>query len=163
MQRPNEENQPFPRDEVLLDGDQSQHKSGISRKWIWLVLLVLAIVTAGTLAIFKQSGSNKGAERAGTATTRANERSPGSEVLLYLEGRNAVMVAVDEQSLDELINALASNREEVQKLIDSERVFSMPNNTRVRVVEANFAKLKVRFLEGERVMSEAWVPERWVR
>jgi hypothetical protein len=33
----------------------------------------------------------------------------------------------------------------------------------VRIEEAKFAKLKVRFIEGKKVMTEAWVPERWVR
>jgi hypothetical protein len=73
------------------------------------------------------------------------------------------MVAVDEQSLDELIGALAERGEGVQVLVDSGKVFTVPNNTRVRVVDVNFAKIKVRFLEGKRVMTEAWVPERWIR
>lgn len=162
MERSDEKNQQFSEAEVSLAGHQSQGSSWIRRKWIWIVLLVLAVVTAATLFIIKQAGSAKNVDDPGTASRSSNDHSPGSEVFLYLPGRSSVMVAVDEQALDELIDALA-NSEEVQNLVNAGKVFTVPNNTRVRVVDANFAKLKVRFVEGRRVMTEAWVPERWVR
>jgi hypothetical protein len=162
MESAKEENQQFVKNEVSLGDHQTQSILGIRKKWIWMALLVLAVVTAGALLVIRQSGSARNVDDPGTASNRPNDRSPGSEVFIYLPSRSSVMVAVDEQSLDELIAALA-NREEVQTLVDAGKVFSVPNNTRVRVVEASFAKLKVRFLEGKRVMTEAWVPERWVR
>jgi len=73
------------------------------------------------------------------------------------------MVAVDENTLDELINAMSTRGDEVQNLIRSGRVLTVPNKTRARIIEANFAKLKVRIIEGNKIMSEVWVPERWVR
>ena len=69
----------------------------------------------------------------------------------------------DENSLDELINAIGTRGDEVQTLIKSGRVFTVPNKTRVRIIEADFAKLKVRIIEGDKIMAEVWVPERWVR
>ena len=82
--------------------------------------------------------------------------------MLYLPGRDSVMVAVDEKALDELISAMSARGDE-QGLIQAGRVIAVPNNTRVRIIEASFAKLKVRILEGDNVMFEVWVPERWVR
>ena len=128
-----------------------------------MVLLVLVVVSAITLSLIRKSGSVKNGDRADNESSISNDHSPGSEVFLYLPGRSNVMVAVDEQSLDELIRALADRGEELESLVDSGKVFTVPNNTRVRVVDANFAKLKVRFVEGKRVMTEAWVPERWIR
>ena len=127
-----------------------------------MALLLLAVVTVAVLSVIKSSDSAKDVNNSNTATKVSNDHSPGSEVVLYLPDRKSVMVAVDEQSLDELVTALA-NTNRVEQLVDAGRVFSVPNNTKVRVVEANFTKLKVRFLEGRLVMTEAWVPEPWVR
>ena len=146
--------------ELSSKDNQSQRKSSTR---VWLVLLALAVVGAGAFAIIRQPSSSKSAEQSGTALRTSNDHSPGSEVFLYIEGRSSVMVATDEESLDKLIEALATRGEEVQSLVDSGKVFSVPNNTRVRVEEAKFAKLKVRFVEGKKAMTEAWVPERWIR
>jgi hypothetical protein len=152
--------QQFANGEVSLADDKSQHRSS-NRKWIW-VLVVLTVAIAGALAIIKRPGSNKNVDN-GTATKISTDHSPGSEVFLYIEGHSSIMVAVDEESLDKLITALANRGEEVQALVDSGKAFTVPSNTRVRIEEAKFAKLKVRFIEGKKVMTEAWVPERWVR
>lgn len=73
------------------------------------------------------------------------------------------MVAVDEKALDELISAISTRGDDAQTLIQSGRVFTVPNKTRVRIIEASFAKLRVRIIEGDKIMVEVWVPERWVR
>ena len=163
MERSEENDHQLAKTEASSKSHRSFIKSLLGRKWIWPVLLIVAVATVLALALMRRSNSAKNADEASIANSSSNDHSPGSEVFLYLPGRNTVMVAVDEQSLDELIGALAETGEEVQVLIDSGKVFTVPNNTRVRVVDMNFAKIKVRFLEGKRVMTEAWVPERWIR
>ena len=163
MERSEENEHKFAQPEGTSTNHRSFIKSLLGRKWIWVVLLILAVAAVLTLALMRRSNSAKNADEASIESRGSNDHSPGSEVFLYLPGRSTVMVAVDEQSLDELIGALAGTGEEVQVLVDSGKVFTVPNNTRVRVVEMNFAKIKVRFLEGKRVMTEAWVPERWIR
>jgi hypothetical protein len=148
--------------ELSIDENKSPNKSSRG-KWIWLSLVIVAVAAAVALAIIKPGASHKTGDQAGTDIKASNDHSPGSEVFLYIEGRKSIMVAVDEQSLDELIGALADKGDKVQALVDSGKVFTVPINTRVRVEESKFAKLKVRFIEGKRVMTEAWVPERWVR
>src|SRR5262249_46088906 len=157
MERYEEENRQFAETEVSLAHQQSSNSSWIRRNWVWMALLLLAVVTVAALSVIKPSNSAKDVDDPNTASKDSNDHSPGSVVVLYLQDRKSVMVAVDEQSLDELVTALA-NTNRVEQLVDAGRVFSVPNNTKVRVVEANFTKLKVRFLEGRWVMTEAWVP-----
>jgi hypothetical protein len=163
MEQSEENDHQFAKTEESLASHQSFIRSSLGVKWIWLVLLVLAVATVLALALIRRSNSARNTDEASIANRSSNDHSPGSEVFLYLPGRSTVMVAVDEQSLDELIGALAERGEAVQVLVDSGKVLTVPNNTKVRVVDVNFAKIKVRFLEGKRVMTEAWVPERWIR
>jgi len=153
--------QQFTKGEVSISEAQSPIKLA-SKKRIWLVLSVL-VVAIVALLILKAAGLKKSSDQSNAGIITASDHSPGSEVTLYIEKRTSVLVAVDEQSLNDLIDALGSKGEEIQALVDSGKVFDVPNNTRVRVEEAKFPKLKVRFIEGKRVMTEAWVPERWVR
>src|SRR5262252_3433404 len=144
MQRYEEENRQFA--EVSL-ANRSSNSALIRRKWFWMVLLLLAVVIVAVLLLIKRPDSAKDVDESKPANQSSSDHSPGSEVVLYLEGRKTVMVAVDEQSLDELVTALAKT-DRVEQLVDAGKVFSVPTNTKVRVVEANFTKLKVRFLEG---------------
>ena len=141
---------------------QPTRESWLRRRWTWLVPLGLAVAVLAFVAINSmRSGPGAGGDELTGRT--ASDRSPGSEVRLYVQGRDSVMVGVDEKALDELISAISTRGDEAQTLIQSGRVFTVPNKTRVRIIEARFAKLKVRIIEGEKTMFEVWVPERWVR
>ena len=93
----------------------------------------------------------------------SKERSVGSDAQLFLEGRNEIFVSVDEKAFNDLINTLSSGGGEVDSLIQSGKVFTVPNRTRVRILEIARTKNRVRIIEGERVMQEGWVHELWVR
>ena len=140
-----------------------EKKSWVKRRLAWLILLGLILAIVGIVSVIMRSGSGPRAGGDGSVRRAASDHSPGSEVTLYLIDRSSVMVATDEKTLDDLIGAMTSRGDEVQTLIQSGRVFTVPNNTRVRIIEADFAKLKVRIIEGDKIMSEVWVPERWVR
>ena len=142
---------------------QPNRTSPHTRWWLWLGLAALTVVVVGTVLVIKRLGSDTAAAEDAASARRSSDHSPGSEVTIYLQGRNSVMVAVDEATLDELVAALATKGEEVENLVQSGRVFTVPSNTRVRIVDASFAKLKVRIIEGKKIMTEVWVPERWVR
>ena len=115
------------------------------------MLLGLAVALLVIAWAIKRPGSSTidGGDR---AVRVASDRSPGSEVSLFLQGRNSVMVAADEKALDDLISAISARGEGVETLIQSGRVFTVPNNTRARVIEANLTKLKVRIIEGDKIM-----------
>jgi hypothetical protein len=164
MEVSEEERQRLAQDGETWRGVQPIRKSWIGKRWTWLILLGLTgVILAVVLAVTMRPGSGTSVGRDGSTNRIASEHSPGSEVTLYVQGRESVMVAVDEKALDELIGAMSTRGDEAQTLIQSGRVFTVPNKTRVRIIEAAFAKLKVRIIEGDRIMFEVWVPERWVR
>jgi hypothetical protein len=90
------------------------------------------------------------------------ERGVGAEARLFLEGQNSIMVANDEKALNEMINALSYGKG-VGGLIESDRVFTVPNNTRIRILEIATGKIKVRINEGDNFMREGWVHELWIK
>jgi hypothetical protein len=164
MEVSEEERQRLAQDGETLTEVQPNQESWIRRRWTWLVLLGLAVAILAIVSIIMMrpdSGTSAGGD--GSISRTASDHSPGSEVTLYLQGRESVMVAVDEKALDELISAISTKGDQAQALIQSGSVFSVPNKTRVRIIEADFAKLKVRIIEGDKTMLEVWVPERWVR
>jgi len=163
MEISHEEEQQQAHAEEALTGVEQKKKSWLRRRWIWLILLGVVLVIVGIVSVIMRSGSGTRPGGDGAVSRAASDHSPGSEIILYVEGRSSVMVAVDENTLDELINAMSTRGDEVQNLIRSGRVLTVPNKTRARIIEANFAKLKVRIIEGNKIMSEVWVPERWVR
>lgn len=145
-------------------GGQLNDNAGTRSKSALLIILVAAIAIIVIVAIVvMRSGSGGKAEGSGSISQTLTDHSVGSEVTLYIEGRDSVMAAVDEGSLDELIAALSTRSSDAQSLIQSGRVITVANKTRGRIVEAGFAKLKVRIIEGDKLMHEVWVPERWVR
>ena len=157
------QNEPESVNEPELTTVQPNRRSAYTRWWLWLGLAALTVVVIGTALMIKRLASDTAPGEDAPSARRSSEHSPGSEVTIYLQGRNSVMVAADEATLDDLVAALAAKGEEVEKLVQSGRVFTVPNNTRVRIVEASFAKLKVRIIEGKKIMTEVWIPERWVR
>jgi hypothetical protein len=163
MEISQEEEQQQAQDEEALAAVEHKKKPWVKRRWTWLILLGLVLAIVGIVSVMRRSGSGTRAGGDGSTSRTASDHSPGSEINLYVEGRSSVMVAVDEKALDELINAISTRGDEVQTLIKSGRVISVPNKTRVRIIEADFAKLKVRIIEGDKIMTEVWVPERWVR
>ena len=155
-----DEERPLAQNGGAATGAQQKNVSWLKGRWTWLMLLGLAVAILAIAWVIKRPG---GSTTAGGDRATASDLSPGSEVTLYLQGRSSVIVAADEKALDDLIGAMTSRGEEVQTLIQEGRAFSVPNNTRARVIEAAFAKLKVRIIEGDKIMFEVWVPERWVR
>ena len=143
---------------------QANRESAPRKKSTWLLICVAAIAILAIAVIVVMLSGTGGKAGSGRPTPPlSTDHSPGSEVALYIQGRDSVMAAVDEKTLDELITALSTNREEAQALIQSGRVITVPNDTRVRIIETGFAKLKVRIVEGDKLMHEVWVPERWIK
>lgn len=126
----------------------------------------VAAIALSLLASLALSGCISGGEPAPTSANANSAEAAGrgvdSEARLYLEGRDSVMVAVDEKAFNELINTLSYGGD-VVSLIESGKIFTVPNNTRVRILEIATAKNKVRIIDGDRVMQEGWVHEMWIR
>jgi hypothetical protein len=88
---------------------------------------------------------------------------PGASTL-QVDGLASIPIAVDEGALREFMNALpARDDAKVDELVESGRLLKVPNGTSVRVLESAGGRTKVRVLEGEHLMAEGWVSERWIR
>ena len=138
-------------------------KQSIRKPWLWLVIVGVAVLVAAVFWIVTRPDSSARVVVDEAAPRSAIDHSPGSEVTIYVQGRNFLTVAVDERAFDEMVNAISARGDSLDRLLQSGKVFTVPNKTRARIIEASFGKLKVRIIEGDKVMQEVWVPEPWVR
>jgi hypothetical protein len=140
----------------------------LKSRYALFALLLAAVV--GVIALLATSNR----ESTGTATGRSTaptgdapargSLSVGSEARVAAGNRDTIMIAVDQKAMDEMVAALSTvDDNRLQSLVDSGRVFTVLNNTKVRVLESELGKVKVRVLEGESVVMEGWVPDRWIR
>ncbi len=86
----------------------------------------------------------------------------GSTVSLSLPQGGNVYLAVDERSLDELMDAaFDGNDAGISKLIGEGRVFPVRAGTSARVIDRSLFRRKVRLLGGHRDGAVGWVPKDW--
>jgi hypothetical protein len=136
-----------------------------------LASLIALTVLVGALSIYRWRHSDGKSSSSDTSRTGAapdaairGSLALNTEARLYVSGLESIPVAVDENALSEMMNALPIGKNQgVDELIRSGRLFRIPNNTRVRIIEVGSAKFRVRVLEGDSVALDGWVPERWVR
>jgi 6-pyruvoyl-tetrahydropterin synthase related domain len=157
-----------------LDRVREARRAGgeaVSRKALYVRSLkplapIVAALLIGAALLFWLGGRGRSAPASGSdAPARAGRSATlGSEAVLHIDGVPSVMAAVDERALDELMNALpARDNSRVESLVQSAQVLRVANDTHVRILEFGGGKTKVRILQGEHLMAEVWVPERWIR
>ncbi|HEX5735102.1 MAG TPA: hypothetical protein VF131_19885 [Blastocatellia bacterium] len=128
-----------------------------------ITLIALILLSSPNLSGCVSSGEPDSSKNS-SINTEASDRAVGSDARLFIEGRNSIMLSVDEKAFSDLITALSSDGDGgVERLIESGKVFTVPNNTRVRILEIATAKNKVRIIEGDRIMQEGWVHELWIK
>jgi 6-pyruvoyl-tetrahydropterin synthase related domain len=132
--------------------------------------IVGAVIIAGAVILvmtFTRSdfGGSKSETEASTSSQGIDgQRGGGSNSLLYLPGKESVEMGVDQNALSELIAAISDkNQAALDSLVESGRVLRINNSTRVQVIENSAGQARVRILEGNYIMREGWVPERWIR
>jgi hypothetical protein len=125
---------------------------------------VVAPLLIGTALLFWLSGLGRSASVSEAPARAGGSATLGSEAILHIDGVPSVLAAVDERALDELTNALpARDNSRIESLVQSAQVLRIANDTHVRVLEFGGGKTRVRILQGEHLMDEVWVPERWIR
>ena len=137
----------------------SEEKSRIERSQVIVFALVIAAIVLGACRSRDQAGAGGANQNAQQATVLRVD----AEARLFVQGRDSMPVAADEKTLDELTTALGSRDGRLESLIASGKVFTVANNTRIRIMETGFAKTRIRVLEGDKMMQEGWVSERWIR
>ncbi|NBC18640.1 MAG: hypothetical protein GVY18_15155, partial [Bacteroidetes bacterium] len=89
----------------------------------------------------------------------------GAQARAFLDGNQWLYLAVDRDAMDELIDAQnASDLNGLRRLGQEGKVFRIPNNTTVEVVERDGALTKVRATEQDRVYTgrEGWLQYEFV-
>lgn len=161
------ENAALERGSPSVIASTAKHRNRISLKALGLIGVVVIISAAIVMMTTSRSGSRNTPPAGGASADKpviAASRAPGSETHLYLPGQDSVLLAVDEKALDQALTALSGrDSSAVDSLVESGRLLKVANNTLARVLEIGSGKTRVRILEGEHVMVDGWVPERWLR
>lgn len=131
------------------------------------IAVIISIIFALMIARRSGPGGDSGPAPPEAGGGPSGGRGPitaGSDARLYVEGLDSIPIAADESALGELMTALSSkDGSRIDALAESDRVFKVVRNTRVRVLEMGAGKTKIRMAEGEHVMREGWVLDRWIR
>ena len=154
------------REASRLEKDAESSRATLYVKLLKPVAPVVVALLIGAVLLFWLSGRGRSAPATGNAVSVKTRTSAATnaEVMLHIDGATSVVAAVDERALDELISALASrNNSRVDSLVESGRAVRLPNDTTVRILQFGGGKTKVRILQGEWLMTEVWVPERWIK
>lgn len=90
--------------------------------------------------------------------------SVGSKAVIRAPNLDIVYLAIDKESFDMWTKAcVAKDYIGMMQLEASGRVFSVPNNTKVLIIDRNFAIRKVRILEGDAFGKAGWLPYEWLK
>ena len=168
--------QPRPESEEVVEGaaHERQPESVIAStakgktahlKTAGLIAAVVIVVIGAAIVVTTTRRSGPGNTNSTTEKAAVpGSRAPSAETHLYLAGQDSIIVAVDEKALDQLLTALSGrDKPALDALVDSGRALKVPNNTAVRVLEIGTGKARIRIIEGEHMMVDGWVPERWLR
>jgi hypothetical protein len=125
---------------------------------------VLLIAIAIIIALTMRASRNQAPTIRPVPEPRRTAITAGSEAALYIEGQESVFVAVDEETLPQLIGAFAArDNDKVDSFVRAGRAVRVANNTQVQVLEVAAGKMKVRLAEGDHANQTGWVVDRWLR
>jgi hypothetical protein len=151
----------------LMAKEKTEKRAQI--KPFWPVAIILLVLLVGLIVVVsvRRAGNPSSVDGAQTGlpgAPRAASMAVGSEVRLRVAGAVNIFVAVDPSALDEMVRALSSkDNAKVESMVQSGRVITIDNNTRVRILEVNSGRIKARILDGPNTLMDGWVPERWVQ
>src|SRR5215510_2619588 len=142
---------------------------------LWRFGIVGLVIVAGAVILvltFKRSDLGGAGNTSSSGTNDPASSRPGTNGQkvagagseLFLPGKESVEIGVDQNAVGELIAAISNNNKAaLDSLVESGRVLRINNSTRVQVIENTAGQSRVRILEGNYIMREGWVPERWIR
>ncbi|HJQ24126.1 MAG TPA: 6-pyruvoyl-tetrahydropterin synthase-related protein [Blastocatellia bacterium] len=124
-----------------------------------ILIAVAIIITLTMRASRNQAPANRPAPE-----PRRTALTAGSDGVLYIDGQESVFVAVDEETLPQLLGAFAAkDNDKVDSFVRAGHVIRVANNTNVQLLEVAAGKVKVRITEGQNALQTGWVVDRWVR
>lgn len=134
----------------------------MKRRWRWLVGSIAVVAVLGAL-VWWLGGDRTTGFASGLFTVQKTRTELG--VLRREQGR-AVPVALDRETLGELIRAVEDRNEAaLDRLVNSSRCLELAEGTRVRVLERRkrAVETRVRVLDGPWASRIVWVPVQWIR
>lgn len=143
-----------------LKAEEKAKKSAQGCAGCFVVLILLCVV-----GFLFPRGSTTPSRRNSPQTTSPPARqivATGEEGRLN-NGAANVLVAIDAESLSRLTKlSVANDKEGMIQLMLTGRVFAVPSDTKVRMLDPGFLKSEVRILEGEQYGRSGFVPAEWV-
>jgi len=119
-----------------------------------MVVFGIIIVVSVIVAIFLPTSKSKPTQNS----------SVGKESNLFIENNNFIYVCIDKSSYDDFVNAsLSKDTYGITNLIAAGKIFSVPNNTRVLIIDRSVGAREIRILEGKNTGKSGWVPMEWVK
>ena len=133
--------------------------------WILLIGIVVVVLAVAWSSI-EEAYNNDAPMSASAPASPPTPRSVpvGSEGRLSNNGAPKVPISIDEAAAKEWVKAEVANDQMGRAgLLMADRVFGVPNNTRVLVIDRTFSRSQVRILEGEFAGRSGWVAYEWVK
>lgn len=151
---------------------ENERQSGI--RPIVIIRPICIVLAAIALVLFFRWVFSSGPEyKPPVDSVAATQPTPtqvtGAQARLFKAGASSIPVAVDEKTLDEFVRAATTNDDNgLQHLISSGRVFTVPNDTDVIILDSRALTTKVLIgmiigaSEGTAFRKSGWVPHEWV-
>lgn len=99
-----------------------------------------------------------------TAPSQPKPSDVGSEATIQAPNLNEVYLAIDKETFDLWTKAcVAKDYVGMAQLEASGRVFTVPNGTKVLVIDSSFATRQVRVLAGNALGKSGWLPYEWLK
>ena len=141
---------------ALRPSPRKAQRSGCSRWSIIFCAACLLFICAGIWILL--------ASPSGNGSSRSTSLTIGDKAILYDDQGIALLVAVDYQSLEALIDALAADDDYgASELLLTGRLFSVDSGTRVLVTDLALFTTEVRILEGPYEGRKVWVVDEVLR
>lgn len=129
---------------------------------IELAILCAAIGVVLLLWVFAPWGRGTG-NSAAVPTSALSHLRAGQEGHLD-NGGDTAFVAADDAAFDELTKAAsAGDQVGIRELVRGGRVFLVPQNTRILVIENGVFSVRIRVLDGLQKDKAGWVPAEFVK
>ena len=125
------------------------------------VALIIVIVVFAILGIMALKNHKNTINANAIANVATGPYGVGDTVLINFNSNKddttgLAAIAVDEQSLAEFTAAAVDVNGSLDTLFEQNKLFVVPNGTKVRVVTSRSAASKIRVLEGASVGKEGW-------
>ncbi|MFA6324883.1 MAG: hypothetical protein WCX46_01505 [Candidatus Paceibacterota bacterium] len=128
--------------------------------FILIVIIIIVIIST-----FSGKGDNSNKTQSVDKTTI---RVGDDGIINYHQNKNdcsdIAVLGVSKEAMDKLVSAaVAGDNIGTTQLVIAGQAFSVPNCTKVKVIDSSMYARQVRILEGEHFGNSGWLPFEWVK